>query len=362
MNEQNQPMQPGSTEPQQSTQPAVVGTPLGAAAPQTSEPTSFNTPMGTPNGAALAAAKKSKMPLIIALVVVFLAVVGVVAFLLLGKKSESPSSTQTTTTNQAETTKEPVTAESTIVTLEAKAVELHKKQSIYEYEVSQVLSNYDPTEGYVYYKPSGLDYFVRSEPQAKGAFSHSYLPRSTTDPNAYSYANTAALATQKALIEHLVDTLGFSKQSGSLVIEFPIETITYSTYKNGTVYCMVADPDMIQAIGASCASEEKVLAGAKTVAPLYAIYAKAATPTSKLYGGTEEVAGKNGYKILRLATEFNYITFVKSTAATDWKYVKPSRYQSLPNCTEFEYDTDARMAFEGTACARNNKESTVTAK
>lgn len=361
MNEQEQPTQTGSLEPQQLTQPAVVGTPLGAA-PQSSEPDSFSAPMGAPLGAVPTAPKKSKMPLIIALIVVVLAVVGAVAFLLLGKKSESPSSTQTTTTQQAETKKEPVTAESTIVALEAKAIELHKKQSEYTHEVSKPEQNYDPTSGIVYFKPSGVDYFVRSLPQTKGAFIHTYKPTST-DANAYDATNKEALVTQQAVIDYLTGTLGFSKEPGALTIDFAIETITYSTYKNGSVYCTLPDAEQLFGIQASCAPEEKLQAGAKEVAPLYAIYAKAVSvPTVKLYGGIQEDAGKNGYKILRLATETNYISFIKSATATDWKYAKPTRHQSLPNCTEFEYDTEVRLAYEGTPCSRNNKESTVTAK
>jgi len=105
-----------------------------------------------------------------------------------------------------------------------------------------------------------------------------------------------------------------------------------------------------------CVKQAAAEAGLVEYAPFISEYLKHGTKATTY--DLVYVDGKNSYKIANLLADLGRYVFLQKSGG-DWQYFQKISYQSPENCSLYEVNTDATLAFAGDTCYRNNVESTV---
>jgi len=288
---------------------------------------------------------KSKTLLVALISLVILAAIGAGAYFFLSKnesKTDSPTSTNNNQdSNNSSSEDTSVSADSIIAIVDTKFKELADLQGG-SYENN--LPEYNLTVS-----AKNDDYYIDVE-------SSSDLSYSITDIDSDKIVEGLDLVFTEN---------GFEKtDSGQLDGEASVSYL--NNYESEDLRCSMVTDDSDYNVGVSCVELSKISNAIAEMLPFIKdiqTNSSFSAPQSYGFSSNERYEGKNDYKIKTVFTNppVAYY-FLQKPDSSEWQYFGPISYQSPEECTLYESNEDAKLAFEGNFCLdENNNESEVKA-
>ncbi|MDB5175425.1 MAG: hypothetical protein JWM81_283 [Candidatus Saccharibacteria bacterium] len=281
------------------------------------------------------------------LVTIFVAVLVVGAVVAIGYKVSSSGHADTLTASTATVGKDaPTSSVVSPVQLAAKlknyANQINAKQGIYKYQELK-----DETDGVVSYQARDTRYNVTSQPEANAGFVFTITSGDNTQ---------AIVASGQALGDYAISQLGM-KKIDTIHIAGEGDPAVYAVFQKGDALCSIRAQIVF---AAGCVSQAKLEATAKSVMPFADLYLRGGGDNYDAYGPDVKISdGANGYKVAKLATNVNNLVFTQKPNTTDWHFFSAISSQTAPNCSIFDTDADAKLAFQGSSCTSGNTATTV---
>lgn len=297
--------------------------------------------------------KKPLVAVIVAVITVLLLAGSAAAWILMRGDNNTPkdSPQKNNTADTSQTTSSFDTPEDTVAAVSAKIKDLIGAQGAFTYSADTSAS--DPN---VYVSKDDYAVAVKTTPSLYAALQLAANPAANS-AEAQDAATKKAEDLSAQLKEYLKTTGGFTVTTVKQTAPTGDYTDKILFSKNGLTCdaSLFITYDPFFSVG--CIKQTDADVALAEYTPFIAEYLKhgqKATTYSLTYKD-----GKNDYKIANLNADTQQHAFLQKSGASSWSYFSKISSQDMENCSLYESNADAQLAFAGTSCYRNNASSTV---